>query len=308
METRQKRENASHHARRKATGRKPKADAHVVYTQPKPFNRNRFLLRLVTVIAVVLALTFGLSIFFKVDKDAITVSGAEKYKPEQVVAASGIQDGENLLTLSEPGISGKIITQLPYILRVRVGIKLPDTVNIEVTELDIAYAIEDREGSWWLMAADGKLVDRINSAAAKKYTRVLGVQLADCVIGQQAVAAEQEQSTETTTDATEESVAAMPTVAEARGSDRLAAAVTILQQLEANGVIGDVTDVDVTNLNTLQLQYEDRFLVSLGDSARMDYKISCLKAAVEQMEDYESGELDVSFTVRPDQVVYTPQQ
>lgn len=292
--------------RRAARSRiKKSADVQVVYTQPKPFNRSRFLLRLITVITVVLALTFGMSIFFKVDKSAITVAGAQKYKPEEIIAASGIQDGENLLTLSEPGISGKIITQLPYVQKVRVGIKLPDTVNIEVQELDVAYAVEANDGTWWLMDAGGKLVDKINSAAAKKYTQILGVRLQGAVLGQQAIADEPEAQTQT--DSTEESQT-LPTVVTVKGSDRLDAVLSVLHSLEENGVIGQIASIDVTNINSLQMWYGEQFLVSLGDTSRMDYKISCMKAAAGQMEDYESGELDVSFTIRPDEVVYTPLQ
>ena len=314
MDTRQKRsaprQSASGGAATKSTQRKAarsqtrkSGDVQVVYTQPKPFNRSRFLLRLITVIAGVLALTFGMSIFFKVDKRAITVSGAQKYKPEEIIAASGIQDGENLLTLREAGISGKIITQLPYIKQVRVGIKLPDTVNIEVVELDVAYAVEAEDATWWLMDAGGKLVDKITSTAAKKYTRILGVQLQNPVAGQQAVAAEPE--AETQPDTTEESHTE-PITLTVKGSQRLDAVISILQCLEDNGIVGQIASIDVTSLNSMQMWYEEQFLVNLGDSAQLNYKIRCMKAAVNQMEDYESGELDVSFTVRPNEVVYTP--
>lgn len=51
----------------------------VVYTQPGPFNRNRFLLQLCSIVAVVLALTFGISLFFTVKH--VEVSGMEKYTP-----------------------------------------------------------------------------------------------------------------------------------------------------------------------------------------------------------------------------------
>ena len=45
----------------------------VVYTPARPFSRNRFLLKLLTVVAVVIAIIFGTSIFFKVD--TFVVSG-----------------------------------------------------------------------------------------------------------------------------------------------------------------------------------------------------------------------------------------
>ena len=59
--------------------RQRSADREVVYTQPAPLQRNHFLLRLATVVAVVLALTFGMAIFFKVGP--VTVAGTDKYEP-----------------------------------------------------------------------------------------------------------------------------------------------------------------------------------------------------------------------------------
>ena len=51
-------------------------DADGVYTPPKPFKRGRFVLHLVTVVAVVFAIILGMSIFFKVEK--VQVSGHMK--------------------------------------------------------------------------------------------------------------------------------------------------------------------------------------------------------------------------------------
>ena len=51
----------------------------VVYTPAKPFSRERFLLRLATVVAVVIAMMFGISIFVRVEHGM--VAGAEKYTP-----------------------------------------------------------------------------------------------------------------------------------------------------------------------------------------------------------------------------------
>ena len=64
--------------------------------------------------------------------------------------------------------------------------------------------------------------------------------------------------------------------------------------------------MDVTSLNNLEIGYEDRFRVILGDSTRLGEKIRIMKATIVEMKDYESGILDVSFTLKPDEVVYTP--
>ena len=129
MQTQKQRTTAQRARSRAAAARKRPSGTgsrDIVYTAPKPFNRNRFLLRLATAVAIVLALILGMSIFFKVEN--VYVSGANKYTAWQVKEASGIKEGENLLTISRAKIAGRIRTELPYADNVRVGIKLPNSV------------------------------------------------------------------------------------------------------------------------------------------------------------------------------------
>ena len=72
----------------------------VVYLPAQRFSRNRLILHLATVAAVVLAVVLGLSVFFRVDESKITVSGGQKYSAWEVAQASGIKDGDNLLTFN----------------------------------------------------------------------------------------------------------------------------------------------------------------------------------------------------------------
>ena len=276
------------------------SDVQIQYTPAKPFNRNRFLLHLATALAVALALVLVMSIFFKAEQ--VLVSGAEKYTPWEIKEAAGIQSGDALLSLSEAKITAKIRTALPYVGDVRVGIKLPDTVNIEITELDVVYAAEDANGAWWLLDATGRVVDSTDGATAKDYTRIVGVQIQSATVGEQAVAAEPEIPAETNTE-TGPTIATLPKVPAA---DRLNAAVQILTTLEKNGVMGTVDSVDVSELGELTLNYGDRYHVILGDTSRMEYKIGAMKASIQKMGQYQSGYLDVSFTIWPDEVGYRP--
>ena len=304
MDTRERTTRRKPATRQKpSTGRTPARD--VVYTQPEPFNKQRFVLRLVTVLAVVLALVFGMSIFFKVGEEAtedgnmapkIYISGTNKYTAAEIVEASGIKVGENLLTLRKSEISGRILERLTYVTQVRVGIKLPDTVNIEIVETDVVYAVEADDGSWWMIRSDGKVVEKTNAADAKQTTVVTGVKLDAPKVGAQAVAKQPE------TPESEEEQQPVTILA----SEQLDAALKIMENLEKCGVIGNAASIDVTRLNNLQLWYEDRYDVSLGDATRLDYKISAMKAAVDKMKTSNRGMLDVSFTIKETEVVYTP--
>ena len=285
---------------RPKSGRSQKeSQIQVQYTPAKPFNRNRFLLHMATVLAVVLAVVLVMSIFFKVGQ--VMVSGAEKYTPWEIKEAAGIQDGDALLSLSEAKITAKIQEKLPYVGDVRVGIKLPDTVNIEITELQVVYAVEDSNGAWWLLDASGRIVDSTDTAAAKNHTRIEGVKIQSGAIGEQAAGYQPE--TGDSTQPSDQLIATLPPISAA---EQFSAAVQILTALEKNGVMGVVDTVNVSDPGALSLMYDDRYQVTLGDASRMEYKIGAMKSSIAELGQYQSGYLDVSFTIWPNEVGYRP--
>ena len=288
-------------AARRAGQKRRKPTADVVYIPAKPFNRNRLLLSLAITLAVVLALSFSISIFFNVE--VVTVSGAEKYDAWTVKEASGIQYGDSLLSFGKAKAVGKIKMALPYVNTVRIGIKLPNTVNIEITEWDVLYSIRDAANGWWLINTEGTIIDNVDSATAGEYTKILGVSVENPVEGQPAKALE----TSNATDSEGETLMSV-----VRASDKLNTALNIITCLEDNGIIGEVASVDVTDLGNLELWYGQRFQVRLGDSMDLNYKIKCLKSVVKGTDDkntlkeYDSGILDISFTIKENQVIYDP--
>ena len=268
----------------------------IIYTQPQTFNRHRFVVQMVTVLAVVVAFVLALSVFFKVE--TITVTGADVYSAWAIREASGIEEGDNLLTFSHARAGAQIMANLPYVEKVRFGIKLPDTVNIIVEEAEVVYAIKDTKGQWWLMSSTGRVVEQVNSGVASNYTQVLGVTLESPAVNLQAVASE---TAPTETDASGEFIPVTVT-----GAQQLNTAMQILRALEDNDIVGEAASVDVTRVEDIVLWYGTRYQVNLGDSTRLDYKIACMTDVILQMSDYQSGILDISFTNWPNQVGYTP--
>ena len=284
----------------------------VIYTQPASFNRDRLIVQLITVLAVVAAFMIGLSVFFKVK--VITVSGATVYSPYSIQEASGITEGDNLLTFSRARAASQIRAKLPYVKSVRIGIKLPDTVNIEIKEDSVVYAIQDDTGIWWLMNSDGKVTEMANNSTASNYTQIVGVTLTDPAVGQIGVATERSaaplESTEGM-DATAEETT-LPTVASTvvTGAEKLDVVLQILVAMEDNDIVGSIASIDVTYLDDIVLWYGTQYQVNLGDANdtvhSLKYKIACMYDAILQMTDYSNGILDVSFTTWENQVGLTP--
>ncbi len=261
----------------------------VVYSQPKPFQRRKLMLQLITIFAIVLAVFMGVSVFFRVD--TVMVSGASQYSADTVWEASGIQKGDSLLFFGRARAYSQIDRQLPYISNVRFGIKLPGTVMIIVEEIPVAYAIQDASGSWWLMSSQGKVVEKTDAAGANNCTRITGVQLDSPQVGQQAVAYQP---------------ALEPDAVGPLGSDRLQAALQIACQMERNEMFGEVSTVDVSDPYDLKLWYATRLEVQLGDPEDLERKIATMKAAVIELGPQCAGVLDIRFTQADTPIYYQP--
>lgn len=296
----QRRRSAKRTQERKKEAERAKKRPAVTYTQPKPLNWNRLLLQLAVVVAVVLAVVMGLSVFFKVE--TVVVYGNNAYSAWTVQEAAGIEGGENLLTFGNTRACGKIKAALPYVDTVRIGIKLPDTVNIYITEYDVAYAITSVDGTWWLMTSDGKMVDQIDGGTAGSYTKVLGVQVDHPQVGEPAKAVEENAVVNETT-ATGETVETTPVLV--TGAARLHAALQILSALEMNDIVGEAASVDVTSLSNVELWYGQQYQVKIGDTNDLEKKIADMRTAIGQLNEYDMGILDVSHTTFGEEVGFT---
>ena len=268
----------------------PRIGADVVYLPPKPFSRNRLILQLASVAAVVIALILGLSVFFQVE--VIEISGMDRYTAWDIEQASGIEKGENLLTFGRTRAAGKIISALPYVKEARIGIKLPNTVKIEIVEVEVAYAVEDTNGNWWLVSSAGKIVEQVAAGQQGSFPKVEGVKLEKAAVG---VTATAWQDPQTPTDANGNAVPVTTTAAQ-----RLQTVVDIAGFLEANGIIGKIESIDVTSLQDIQMWYGDQFQIILGGTDQLSIKIANMKAALTQVS-YDEGILDLRD---PNEIVF----
>ena len=282
-------------ARRRVV-RPPQEDIpEVSYTAPRPLTRGRFALSLVSVAAVAAAVFLALSVFFRVE--TIAVAGAEKYTPWMIRQAAGVEPGDALLSIGEARVASRIRMKLPYVDEIKVGIRLPGTVEIQITELQVTYSIEDENGAWWLISADGRAVEQVSLDKALGYTRVEGLAIRTPQPGA-AVQALPGQIIDP-----DEGTAVQQDQSDA--DEQLSALIAVMTALENNRIIGEIALIDVTDAGAIRLDYPQLLTVRLGGAERMDYKIGYLAAAVEELADTQSGELDLTLEYTED-AVFTP--
>lgn len=269
--------------REAASQKEPLQD--VVFLPPQPFRRNRFLLRLATVAAVVLAVVLALSVFFKVEY--IEVSGVEQYTAWDIQEASGLKQGDNLMTFSRPGAAARILEELPYVGNVRIGIRLPNTVLIQITEVQVTYSIKAQDDSWWLISSGGRVVGKAEDEEFQKHTQILGVHLLNPQVGMNGVAHENVKPS------VDEDGNTLPVVDTA--ARRLSLVLEIAQLMERNGMIGLAASVDVNDVNDMQMWIGEQYQVKLGDGENLSGKIASLKSTLAKLNEvnYNSGVLEV---------------
>ena len=270
----------------------------LTYTEPKSFNRKKFMLQLLIIAAVVIALVFIMSLFFKLGslEDSVLVEGSNLYTTKEVIDAAGIGEGDSVLFLNRAKIRARILQQLPYVRSVRVGIKLPNTVKIEITESYVLYSIEALDGNWWLINDEGKVLEQTNWVDAKDYTVINGVRIQIPEPGQPAVALEPEP----TVDAEGNTLPPLLT-----GEQCLTTTLNIVRLLERFGILGEAASVGIEDPANIYVWYGDRFRIDLGDHLNLEKKLGYAVSAMKELESNRTGVIDVSFTVNSQQPVFT---
>ena len=169
--------NRSAPPRRKPAAQKKKPQ---MRKKPKPKARRRvafgrifgrkFVRTLVISLVSGLLVVLSLMAFLRV-RD-VSVVGNSLYSSAEIQEATGVSEGSALLLVNKTAVASRIKAQLPYIDDVRVGVSLPDTVKVEVVELQTAYAVAADDGSYWLINSGGRLVEQITAKEASEYLTI----------------------------------------------------------------------------------------------------------------------------------------
>lgn len=234
-----------------------------------------FLYKMLAVIAFVVALVMGATVFFRVEE--MVVAGNVRYAAQQVIDASGVMQGDNLFGMNKFETARQIRRQLPYVEGVNIRRGWPDTLIFTVTECQAAARITG-EGGQWLISKSGKVLEFVEQAD-ERIIRVAGINAVQPETGLPLVVREQQQ---------------------ARGDGLL----ELLQALDECGVAEKVTWIDMTSASRIFMDFDDRFTVKLPVSGDFVYLLGAMDKAVDTLEEYETGTLDL--TVKDYTVVFSP--
>lgn len=150
----------------------------------KRLRRRKRMMNVYGLVVVLLVLTAGITIsytfLFNVDK--IKVSGeSDMYTAEQIVNASGISKGDNLLRLKPGDSEQAILDKLLYVETADISRKFPTSVEIKVTRCIPAFNV-NYDGGTLLVSKKGKILAD-NGFITDKLPIIYGYEPAEKIAG-----------------------------------------------------------------------------------------------------------------------------
>ena len=126
----------------------------------KRIRRRRRMMNVYGLVVLLLVLTAGITISytFLFNIDEIRVSGeSDMYSAEEIVAASGIKEGDNLLRLDTKKSEQHILDELLYVETAKVDRDFPSSLEITVSRCIPAFNVNYGDGTL-LVSKKGKIL------------------------------------------------------------------------------------------------------------------------------------------------------
>ena len=216
-------------------------------------------------VAIVAAI-FVMSVFFRVSD--IQVKGNVHYTPEEIIRASAIEEGDNLFFFDRIAAISRALSKLPYIEDIAVERQLPNKVIITVEESSALAYLELGEEQWTLDHRC-KVLGKAAEGETEALIPVVGIRPGTLMIGEQ-----------------------MET--EDKDTEEVEYLASILDQIEARGLTGSITQSDFADPNSPEFRYQDRYTVVLGGEEGLEHKFGMFVTVLEKLKAGDVGVINVS--------------
>ncbi|MDR3278275.1 MAG: FtsQ-type POTRA domain-containing protein [Oscillospiraceae bacterium] len=234
----------------------------------------------VAALLILFIAVFGVSVFFRIAR--IEVTGASKYSAEEIIRASRLETGDNLIFADHDAAARRIRAELPYVNEVKLTRRLPDVLAIEIRE-SAPIAVVTAEGRLWIIDSGGKILEESNNAGAAGLIRVAGITPTEPKPGEKLAVPEE-------------------------SGTRRAYLLDILGAIETNGMSADVDSLDVSNISGITFRYLRRFDVNFGSGDDALFKLQKLPGVAAKLrEDREEREGTIEFT-KQNETHFVPKQ
>lgn len=199
---------------------------------------------LVLLFAAAVIVTLSMTVFFNIKTIRVT-GNAENYTAEDVVKATGISIGDNMMRLKISDAETRAISSLIYVESVEIVRQFPNTLEICVQKCTPAYNVGYEYGTL-IVSEHGRILE--NSMDPKQgLVRVVGYKPDKTTPGEYIQAAE----------------------------ERYDKVFSAFRELIYDGDLGvPITEIDMTDFNDIMVNFDHRIIFDMGNWSEINYKIS----------------------------------
>lgn len=204
----------------------------------------------VILLVITAAVTISYTFLFNVDK--IKVSGeSDMYTAEDIVNASGIRKGDNLLRMKSNESEQAILDKLLYVETAKISKKFPTSVEINVTRCIPAFNVQYEDGTL-LISKKGKILAD-NSYITDKLPVIYGYDPADVTPGRPLGSKNEHKG-----EAFEEIISAF-----------------------TGNIDYKISSVDMSDEFSIIVNYENGTVFKMGTWSEVEYKLNLAKTVME---------------------------
>lgn len=211
------------------------------------------------VVIFVLGIGTLLSVTLLFNINEIKVNGEVDYSVEDIIKASGIGKGDNLVRLDAKKAEENILEKMVYIESVDVSKKFPDTLEINV-EKCIPYANAEYNEGVLLLSPKGKILEK-SSEIQKDLLTVKGLEPSSFVPGKYITS---------------------------KDENKVEIYFEIMQTLQ-NCKNSKVVSIDMTDKYEIVINYDNRIDFKVGNANDIAYKLKLADTVLEDLSDGKKG-------------------
>lgn len=227
--------------------------------------RGGVLYGILTVLLAAVSVVLACTVFFRVEE--VTVEGCEHYSAEQILTVAAVEKGANLILTPSDQVEHRILKNLPYVDTVQVQKRFPTTLKLVVTESQPVAVIAAGEEQW-IIDAKGKLLEKADEGLALQYIQVEGLELTNPQQGEPAQTAPENEN-------------------------RLESLLGLLQALENQEMIDQITEIDASLSTEISMVYQGRIKGTMLTSTDFNRRIQIFEAVVALASEYDRGTVNL---------------
>lgn len=196
----------------------------------------------ITIIVLIIFAILSVTVFFNIE--SINIFGSSIYTVEEIIAASGIKGGDNMVRKNMGKAECAITSSLVYIETAEINRKLPSSVEIIVTPCIETASLQNGENGFFIVSKSGKIL-KITDKPVENTLVIYGTTPSENMTPGITFASEDENKTRIIFE---------------------------LMNRANGGFASKITSFDVSDRLNISCVYEDRIDIEFGVISDMDYK------------------------------------